>query len=548
MAKNFLPTLDIISPKITLFYDGNKCYSTTIGGILTIIICFATIFEFLNQLLLYLNFDINNILYYRKYVDDFGLYKFNTNKNSLFFYINFIENSHHSQNNLINIDFNKIRLVGLFNGEIKIREESYFDQEHWLFGDCSSMNIDKEIQKISDNNFNKSICVKYFYNTKMQKYYSINDKNFKSPSISNSSEYFTVYTYQCINNSKTNQIYGNCSSENEIIDYIKNNSLVIEYNFLTHQVNSNNHKNPDQLVFNSMISKIEIKDIYTSNSVTFAPLIIEKGKRLLFSNIKIEQTFSYQNSEKLSLGNTNDKDILNLFSITFDNLGHCYKYSYKTIYDVFEKVTILIEVMNYVFYTINYIYNLFIGNINIQNILFHQKLPYTHKVRCLFNNNYEFNLTNEYFKKNNIITDTEKLKINNKKAMLNSTPSINKSRDSKMIKIDSAMMLQRNKSHIEHLNNQNAVNMKKIDVNKSDYKYVEDQIFSKMKFSLKDIVLFFKFLICNKWNNSPLLLFDSIQKKLISVEHLFQIHLLLLTLKRQRRRNSVIDIYKYFYE
>ena len=213
MGKNFLPTLDIISPKITLFYDGDKRYSTTIGGIFTTIIFCIGIFEFFSQLFSYLNFDINNILYYRKNLGDFVSYKLNIDKNSLFFYINFKENSDHSQNNLIYVDFSKIRLIGLFNSEIKIREESYFDQDHWLFGNCSSINIDKELQKLSGKNFDKSICIKYFYNSKTKQYYSINDKNFNPPCISNSSEYFTVYTYQCINNSISNQIYGDCSSK-----------------------------------------------------------------------------------------------------------------------------------------------------------------------------------------------------------------------------------------------------------------------------------------------------------------------------------------------
>ena len=103
--------------------------------------------------------------------------------------------------------------------------------------------------------------------------------------------------------------------------------------------------------------------------------------------------------------------------------------------------------------------------------------------------------------------------------------SKNESKKDKIIKKDSAMVLQENISNIGHLNSLNVLNMQKIDANKNDYKYEDDQIFGKMKFSPKDIILFFKYLLCNKWNNSPLLLFDSIQKKLISVEHLFQTHL-----------------------
>ena len=547
MAKNFFSALDIISPKITLFYDGNKRYSTAIGGFLTIFVSCAAIFELLNQIFSYINFDVNSIIYYRKYLNGFGPYKINIDKNSLFFYINFIDNTDNSQNNIINIDLSKIRLVGLFNGEIKIREESYFDQEHWLFGNCNTTDIDEELQKISGKNFKKSICLKYFYNTETKQYYSISDKNFKSPTIFNSSEYFTVYTYKCINNSITNQIYGNCSSEDEIIDYIENNSLSMKYNFLNHQLNPNNYKNPIQLFINSITSKIEMKNNYNSNSVSFTTLMIEKKQSVFLKDKIIDPVFSYQDYSKFKEGNTIEKDILNLFSISFENLGHYYKYSYKTSFDVVERVTILIEAMSNVFYVFNYIYSLFIGNINIQNIIFHKKLPYTHRIRYLFSDNYDFNLKNGFFKKNNII-DIAENKINPKKIFLNNIPTKSKPKAHKISNKDSAIILEQNNSNLGGLNNGNVVSMKKINVNKSDYKYDEDKIFGKMTFSLKEIVLFFKYLVCNKWNNSPLLLFDTIQKKLVSVEHLFHMHLYLLALKKQRGRTNILDIYKFFYE
>ena len=151
-----------------------------------------------------------------------------------------------------------------------------------------------------------------------------------------------------------------------------------------------------------------MKDTFTSISVTFNPLIIEKDKRTFFSDTNIDQAFSYQEYKKSKESNTNKKDILNSFSITFENLGHYYKYSYKTIFDILEKVTILIQLLYYVFFIINYIYNLFLGNVKIQNIIFHKKLPYTRKIRNLFSDNYEFNLVNGNFKNNNINSDYNK--------------------------------------------------------------------------------------------------------------------------------------------
>ena len=59
MVINFLQNIDFISPNITLFYEGKKRFPTMIGGIITIIICFVAIISFSNQLISYLNYEVN---------------------------------------------------------------------------------------------------------------------------------------------------------------------------------------------------------------------------------------------------------------------------------------------------------------------------------------------------------------------------------------------------------------------------------------------------------------------------------------------------------
>ena len=534
MIKNYLPLFDTISPKITLFNNGDRRYSTTIGGIFTIIIYCVGIYGFINQLFSYINFDIDNIQYYRKTLDESEPYKLNNDKGSIFIYIDILT----PPTVAIDIDLSKIRMIGLFNDTIDIREKSFFKHEHWLFGKCDSFNIDRKLKNLANNDLNKSMCVEYYYNTNTNTYYSSNDKNYKSPDIT-SSNYFNIYIYKCVNDSTSNQIYGNCSEENEIEDYIKKNTLVMKYSYLSHQINSNNHKNPNQLFISSIISRIRMEKTYSTNSVTFTPLIIERETGIFFDNMKIDKTYSYQGYKKSTENNSNTKDILNFFAITIENNAHYYKYSYKTIYDVFTKVTILIQVTYYILFSINYIINLFAANINIINIIFHKKLQDTHKIRQFFSNNYTANLAN--------------VRLNNKIQKINDSSIIkmfsnNSSEDNKLFNQGSAIVLKENISKIRELNNRNIQSMKKMGVYKRDYKYYENKILSKMKISIKDIILFFKYLVCNKWNNSPLLLFDSIQKKLISVEHLFQMHLLLLTLKKHKRRANMIDIYNFFYE
>ena len=237
MFKNFFKTIDFISPKITLFYEGDRRYSSVIGGIFTTILFFFGFYCFSNQLLSYLNHDINYIQHYRNYIDNIN-YEFNNNINSFFIFGNFLD---YSKTN-IDIDLNKIRLIATFKSFINVNELSFFENDHWLFADCDSINLEPELIKFSEDDLSKAVCIKYYYNSNEKHYYSINDENFKKPKIEKSSDILSILAHKCVNNSITNQIYGNCSSESEIINHINNKIYSIKLSFLAHQINTKNAK------------------------------------------------------------------------------------------------------------------------------------------------------------------------------------------------------------------------------------------------------------------------------------------------------------------
>ena len=540
MVKNYFKAIDFISPKITIFYDGDKRHSTSIGGIFTIIIFSVGIFCFIDQLSSLLNFDINYIQHYRNYISNFGSYEFNNNINSFFIFVNFLDYSIINTN----IDLNKIRLIATFKAYTNVNELSFFENDHWLFAPCNSINLEKDLIKLSEVDLKKAVCIKYFYNNKEKKYYSINDKDFKAPKIERSLDSLSIFAYKCINNSITDQIYGNCAPENEIIDYINNQIYAMKFNFLTHQINTEKHKNPDKLYINSINSRIQMKKTYISNTLTFSPLIIERDIGLIFANMITENFYSFQGSVKLTEENLETNDILNLFHVRFENISHSYKLTYKTIYDLLTREIIIIETLYYIFFIVNYIFNLVEANINMQNIIFNKKFTHDRKTIHLFSENFKYNLGHKLVK-----TIRNPSKNSDKK---NRSKNSNKNDVSKN-------NLMSNKSSILQLNdNINNIKSKQInnifgrnnftDACKIHVKYVEDLIFGKMVFTQKDIFFFFKYLICNKWNNSPLVLFESIQKKLLSVEHLFQMHLILLYIKKNKKKTNLMDIYQFFYE
>ena len=58
----------------------------------------------------------------------------------------------------------------------------------------------------------------------------------------------------------------------------------------------------------------------------------------------------------------------------FENVSYSYKYSYKTLYDLFSRVIILTKATYYLLFFVNYFFNLVKANSSIQGIIFHKKL------------------------------------------------------------------------------------------------------------------------------------------------------------------------------
>ena len=116
-----------------------------------------------------------------------------------------------------------------------------------------------------------------------------------------------------------------------------------------------------------------MKESYSANTLIFSPLIIARETGFLSEKLIIDKTHTFQNYKKSSEENIISINILNLFNFTFENTSQYYKYTYKTIYDMFEKMIIIIQLKFYMLKTINYIFNLFISNIYIQSIIFQKK-------------------------------------------------------------------------------------------------------------------------------------------------------------------------------
>ena len=124
----FLRQLDMLSPKITLYYKRKTKHASIISGILTIF-TFISIFGFaLYYIIRCINRENPTAYFFNRYVDDIGTFSF---KDLNFFnYIQLIEGK---ERKIKDIDLNKIEILAIgvpMESFMNIRD---FDKKYKLF-------------------------------------------------------------------------------------------------------------------------------------------------------------------------------------------------------------------------------------------------------------------------------------------------------------------------------------------------------------------------------------------------------------------------------
>ena len=357
-----LKDLDFLSPKISLFYYGRRRHSGNFGGILTIIMI---IFCFLYVLYLFLEVYLHTsstIQYYRHYFKDPNIYLFNNTKGIFHFFqiYNPKNNSH-----LSSFNSKYIRLfMSTIQEEYKNNPEILSETEHWVYDDCREGIDNKLLSKelFKDISLKNGLCIRYYYNKDNKKYYPIEDNhNFKYPNINSSSINmdYSIGTIieKCNNNSVLTKLFGTCGGDIEIEKYLKDN-YGINFNILTNEISPTNYGHQ---IYNFIygISNIMKRNKTIENNILICPLEINIKSGILFPMKKQNKTYSFNEHYIMDEERNKNSRILLIYNFCLSQSGYVFKSSYITIYDSFPKVGGIIQLIYYIFFGINYLYNRF---------------------------------------------------------------------------------------------------------------------------------------------------------------------------------------------
>ena len=350
-----LRDFDLLSPKISLYYYGRIRHSANFGGILTIIMIFFCIIYIINIFLeTYANAS-STLHYYKHFFKDPGIYNF-SNTDGIFHYFQIYNPKNNTQ-----VSFNT-KYIHLFMSYIqedyKINPELLSENDHWVYDNCREGIDNKYLSKdlFINTTFKNGMCLRYYYNSTIGEYYPIEDYiNFIYPNISNN--HIGTIIEKCNNNSILTKLFGICGDEDEIEDYF-NKNYGINFNILASEIIPSNHGKETYEFIYGISNTIKQKKIIETNLI-ISPLKIDiKGGIFSSSNDK-KQSYSLHDNYIIDEGSYKNSHILSIYNFCLSKTGYILKSSNLTVYDSFPKIGGIIQLIYYIFYGINYIYNRF---------------------------------------------------------------------------------------------------------------------------------------------------------------------------------------------
>ena len=365
----FIKYLDFLSPRVTFYYQGYLSHSSVISGIFSIISII-----FLIILAVYFSLDIilrtnPNTFFFNSFLEDSGV--FELNETSLFHFISIVQNVRGQVVNE-NFDFTVFNIVGaqvyLDNYINNGRRNGIRIFDHWLYGTCNKKENTKDIDNILTYPFfEKSACIKKYFNFTSQKYYSIGEPGFVWPEIAHGTfnELNKIYGlfFQKCENETIKDLFGegyHCKSDEEIehyFDSLRGGRLLYFY-FVNNYINVLDYENPNNKFFYKLENPL-YKNQYSHNNININPVLVRTHNGLVLDNIVDYISYMFDRSEVFTWNNSG-LDIYMSYCLFLKNTQEYYERTYKRIQDVISNIGGINQAITIIAVYINYLYNNYI--------------------------------------------------------------------------------------------------------------------------------------------------------------------------------------------
>ena len=357
-----LSTIDFISPKITLYYNGRKSHVSNIGGFFSL--CFlVAIFLFIFYIIwdVLVNPKIISSLIYENYLNKKILQPLNYKGINHFIQLY----SQKDKEWLENYDKKSIIIYSIKGNQTSSRENpqnNLGNIEHWLYDKCEKIYgiNDNLFSKISNSipNYKNSICLRYYYDINKKKYYEIGFDGFVTPNLETNKifekkDIYKIIVEKCNNYSFIINKFGySCNNEDDINNYLEKYTEVFIY-FSDNQVMPLNFNSPLEKYFYSISSVID-KNFFFQNNIIFSPIKLMTGSSLLRKNNKEETSYILRNHYSNNLASNANSKIIGVFNFYLDNKIIIYQRKYNNLLNAISHLGGALKILFLIFQIINY--------------------------------------------------------------------------------------------------------------------------------------------------------------------------------------------------
>lgn len=343
----FFKKVDLLSPKITLYFNNLSAHKSIFSGILTILYSIVLFIVFAYYAIIILCKTRKMSFYFENYMSDPGVTSLNST--NLFHFLHLAGGAVYDPRAITIIGINKRP-----SDVLKVKNITLYD--HWIYSVCKiKSGLTKEVMAEVDKQ--ESICVQGFYNKSTGQSISITDSQFIYPSINHGTanpDYlpYSIMIRRCENTTGTE----NCYSDEQIDEYLDNFSSVL-FTILDQYIDIDNFQKPFFNYLHSVETGVYRTSVLSTN-FHFNPTHIKTSEGFLFSRLKTIVKTTLQETVRGTY--EADKVFVSIFQFWIHNRVQVYERQYTTFIDAIASISGISKLASTVFYAISFFYNKFI--------------------------------------------------------------------------------------------------------------------------------------------------------------------------------------------